>query len=150
MGHDTVTANLLLGHKADERGYEIAAAILEDLRLGTGEGGLRLLTNNPDKVLSLQDAGVRITERVEMVPRTWQCRSQLDSLSSLDSSSSLTPSTSGAESPSEREQEKERIARAGGATMIGSSKTESPELEKYLRTKIERMGHMLSAPSSTS
>jgi GTP cyclohydrolase II len=31
MGHDTLSANLALGHSADERSYEIAAAILRDL-----------------------------------------------------------------------------------------------------------------------
>lgn len=55
LGHDTVTANLMLGHKADERGYEIAGAILRDLGLGTEVGeGVRLLTNNPDKVQALE------------------------------------------------------------------------------------------------
>ncbi|KAG2152469.1 GTP cyclohydrolase II-domain-containing protein [Suillus cothurnatus] len=48
LGHDTVTANLMLGHQADERGYEIAIAILRDLGLGSELGeGVRLLTNNP-------------------------------------------------------------------------------------------------------
>jgi GTP cyclohydrolase II len=137
MGHDTVTANLLLGHKADERGYDIAAAILEDLGLsGSSEGGLRLLTNNPDKVRSLQAAGVKITGRVPMVPRTWQCSGQHDSVDELGDGGmeGLEKSVGVA-------------VRASGATMIGSGKTESPELEKYLRTKIERMGHMLTVPS---
>lgn len=31
MGHDTLSANLMLGHGADERRYEVAAAILQDL-----------------------------------------------------------------------------------------------------------------------
>lgn len=131
MGHDTVTANLLLGHKADERGYDIAAAILRDLGLNSGgsEGdGLRILTNNPDKVQSLQEAGVAITERVAMVPRSWRCR-QHDAVEEGG-----------------KGEEDAAAERAGGATMIGSSKTESPELEKYLRTKIERMGHMLTVP----
>jgi GTP cyclohydrolase II len=57
MGHDTVTANLMLGHKADERGYEIAAGILRDLSLGDSDSsvseGVRVLTNNPDKMSAL-------------------------------------------------------------------------------------------------
>ncbi|KAF8507856.1 GTP cyclohydrolase II-domain-containing protein [Hysterangium stoloniferum] len=56
IGHDTVTANLMLGHGADERGYEVAAAILE---LGDPDG-VRLLTNNPAKVRALESEGVRV------------------------------------------------------------------------------------------
>jgi GTP cyclohydrolase II len=74
MVHGTVTANLLLGHKLDERRYGIAADILRDLGLNGGEAqsgrGLRLLTNNPIKVKSLQEAVVHITERMPMVPRS--------------------------------------------------------------------------------
>ncbi|KAI0638373.1 GTP cyclohydrolase II-domain-containing protein [Trametes polyzona] len=73
LGHDTVTANLMLGHKADERGYAIAGAILRDLGLGSdGLEGVRLLTNNPDKMKALEAEGIRIVERVPMVPRSWQ------------------------------------------------------------------------------
>ncbi len=61
-GYDTVEANLRLGHQADEREYDIAAAILEDL----GVRSIRLLTNNPDKVESLTALGVRVTERVSI------------------------------------------------------------------------------------
>ncbi|KAH8113437.1 GTP cyclohydrolase II-domain-containing protein [Phellopilus nigrolimitatus] len=132
LGHDTVQANLLLGHGADERGYEISAAILHDLGLGVGagEGGeelesVRLLTNNPDKVEKLADAGVRVAERVSMVPRTWQC--QAEGSDDDDAAARL---------------------RSAGATLIGASAARGPELEKYLRTKVLRMGHMLSLPSS--
>ncbi|KAG8892718.1 GTP cyclohydrolase II, partial [Tulasnella sp. 417] len=59
LGHDTVTANLMLGHGADERGYEIAAAILRDLGLGGEEEGVRVLTNNPEKMGALQAEGVK-------------------------------------------------------------------------------------------
>ena len=59
-GYDTVEANLMLGHQADEREYDIAAAILTDL----GVRSIRLLTNNPDKVESLHALGVVVTERV--------------------------------------------------------------------------------------
>ncbi|KAH8094834.1 GTP cyclohydrolase II-domain-containing protein [Cristinia sonorae] len=124
LGHDTVTANLMLGHKADERGYEIAGAILRDLGLGSETGeGVRLLTNNPDKVQALQEEGVRIVERVPMVPRSWQSRRHDD-----DDVHIVTPG--------------EEVT-PKGATMIGGGAVYGDDLEKYLRTKVLRMGHML-------
>jgi 3,4-dihydroxy 2-butanone 4-phosphate synthase/GTP cyclohydrolase II len=62
MGYDTVDANLLLGHKADERDYTAAALILKDLGLLS----VRLLTNNPLKIESLQALGIAVTERVPL------------------------------------------------------------------------------------
>jgi GTP cyclohydrolase II len=59
-GADTVEANLALGFEADERRYDLAAAILHDL----GVRSIRLLTNNPTKVAGLRAAGVTITERI--------------------------------------------------------------------------------------
>ena len=59
-GFDTVEANLALGHQADERDYAIAARILKDWGLCT----IRLMTNNPLKVESLQALGVTIADRV--------------------------------------------------------------------------------------
>ena len=59
-GYDTVDANLMLGHQADEREYDVAAAILIDL----GVRSVRLLTNNPDKVTSLKALGIQVSERV--------------------------------------------------------------------------------------
>ncbi len=59
-GYDTVEANLMLGHQADEREYDIAAAILADL----GVRSIRLLTNNPDKVASLKALGVDVRQRM--------------------------------------------------------------------------------------
>ncbi|MCB0123506.1 MAG: GTP cyclohydrolase II, partial [Caldilineaceae bacterium] len=64
QGHDTVDANLLLGHQADERTYEVAVAILHDL----GVQSLRLITNNPSKLEQLRHAGLTVTERVPLVP----------------------------------------------------------------------------------
>ena len=64
QGHDTVDANLLLGHQADERTYWAAAAILHDLGLRS----LRLLTNNPHKIDQLRAYGLEITARVPMEP----------------------------------------------------------------------------------
>ena len=60
MGHDTVDANLLLGHAADSRRYDAAAAILADL----GVRSVRLMTNNPAKIEGLQSLGVQVDERV--------------------------------------------------------------------------------------
>jgi hypothetical protein len=55
-GVDTVEANLQLGFDADHRSYDLAAAILADL----GVGSVRLMTNNPAKLAGLAAAGVRV------------------------------------------------------------------------------------------
>lgn len=60
QGMDTVDANKALGWEADERNFHIAAAMLEAL----GIQKIRLLTNNPDKVESLEACGLNIIERV--------------------------------------------------------------------------------------
>jgi GTP cyclohydrolase II len=59
-GLDTVDANLRLGFSDDERDYAHAAAILR--KLGVGE--VRLLTNNPRKVESLEREGIAVADRV--------------------------------------------------------------------------------------
>lgn len=61
-GYDTVQANTLLGFQPDERDFGIAADILEDL----GVERIRLLTNNPDKITQLSEAGIEIDERVQL------------------------------------------------------------------------------------
>ncbi|EXJ82616.1 GTP cyclohydrolase II [Capronia epimyces CBS 606.96] len=109
LGNDTVEANLLLRHPADARTYGLATAILQDLGLGSdsdankpeAERGIRLLTNNPDKIRAVEGPNkeVRVRERVPMIPLAWR--------------------TSGAKG------------------------VRGAEIEKYLETKIGRMGHMI-------
>jgi 3,4-dihydroxy 2-butanone 4-phosphate synthase/GTP cyclohydrolase II len=84
-GRDTVEANLELGLPADLRDYGIGAQILVDLGLSS----IRLLTNNPKKIVGLEGYGLRVTDQVPI----------------------------------------EHVA--------------NPHNEEYLRTKAERMGHLL-------
>ena len=62
QGFDTVDANLILGHEADERDYTVAARILEDLEVLS----VRLLTNNPGKITHLEALGIPVDERVPL------------------------------------------------------------------------------------
>ncbi|RRG00926.1 MAG: GTP cyclohydrolase II [Lactobacillus sp.] len=61
-GYDTVEANTHLGFKADERHYEIAAQILQEL----GVHRINLLTNNPDKIKQLKLDGIEIVRRLPL------------------------------------------------------------------------------------
>ncbi len=62
QGHDTVDANLALGHPADSREYGIGAQMLVDLGVTT----MRLMTNNPTKRGGLEGFGLDIVERVPL------------------------------------------------------------------------------------
>jgi 3,4-dihydroxy 2-butanone 4-phosphate synthase/GTP cyclohydrolase II len=74
-GLDTVEANERLGFAADLRDYGVGAQILADLGLTS----LRLITNNPRKVVGLEAYGLKIVERVPLVfPATEHSRRYLE------------------------------------------------------------------------
>lgn len=62
QGYDTVEANNKLGFKADLRDYGLGAQMLVDL----GVSKLRILTNNPKKIIGLEGYGLEVVERVPL------------------------------------------------------------------------------------
>ncbi|WP_392565552.1 GTP cyclohydrolase II [Utexia brackfieldae] len=62
QGLDTVEANIKLGFAPDERDFTLCADMLELL----GINQIRLLTNNPEKIRVLTEAGIKIAERVAL------------------------------------------------------------------------------------
>ncbi len=63
-GQDTVQANETLGFKPDLRDYGVGAQILCDLGLTS----VRIITNNPRKIVGLEGYGLKVTDRVSMPP----------------------------------------------------------------------------------
>ncbi|MFY9611595.1 MAG: GTP cyclohydrolase II [Blastocatellia bacterium] len=61
-GQDTVEANISLGFEADLRQYECCAEIIKQLGLRR----IRLMSNNPDKIAAVLQAGIEIVERVSI------------------------------------------------------------------------------------
>lgn len=62
QGMDTIEANLALGFKADERNFSVCADMFEAL----GVKAVRLLTNNPNKIDTMKQAGINVVERVPL------------------------------------------------------------------------------------
>jgi GTP cyclohydrolase II len=60
LGLDTVEANERLGFKADHRDFTLPGAMLKALDIRK----VRLLSNNPDKVAALEQAGIEVVERI--------------------------------------------------------------------------------------
>ncbi len=63
QGLDTVDANLEQGQPIDARDYAFAGEILKDLGLTR----VRLMTNNPDKIEALSNAGIEVVERIPVI-----------------------------------------------------------------------------------
>ncbi len=67
QGLDTVEANLRLGFSADQRNFDVAAAMLTYL----GVGIVRLMTNNPLKIDALEACGLTVVERVPLLAQVY-------------------------------------------------------------------------------
>ncbi|KNE65748.1 GTP cyclohydrolase II [Allomyces macrogynus ATCC 38327] len=188
LGHDTVTANVLLNHPPDLRTYDVASLMLRDL----GVTSVRLLTNNPDKLEQLTKVGIRVVSRTGMVPTHWARAHvvkhrhhkkrvpngaarlhHIDILAGrVAGAAALTPAgssdddddRSGFDSQNERVNGTSRNATkaaaarsaavGNGAAAHDDSESDAednadddetvyPEMEVYLRTKVERMRHMI-------
>src|SRR3989338_1175440 len=67
-GLDTVEANHHLGFKSDERDYRQAAEIIQDLKVKS----VKLITNNPSKIVGLERHGIIVQERIPLVTKPQQ------------------------------------------------------------------------------
>lgn len=65
-GLNTIEANTHLGFESDARQYEVAIEILKDLAINQ----IKLITNNPDKIIALEKAGFEVLERVAIQSHT--------------------------------------------------------------------------------
>ena len=63
LGMDTIEANVELGFAADERDYQIGTDILNALDIQK----VKLLTNNPDKIIGLEENGIQVVEQVPII-----------------------------------------------------------------------------------
>ena len=62
QGMDTYEANVHLGFEPDARDYEVSAAMIKKLEVKS----IRLLTNNPEKELTLREYGISVVERIPL------------------------------------------------------------------------------------
>lgn len=63
QGYDTSEANIMLGHRPDERTYEMVQTVLKDLNVQQ----IRLLTNNPSKISEINKFGIEVVERIPLI-----------------------------------------------------------------------------------
>lgn len=174
MGYDTLEANEMLGFQGDERGYGVVGAVLRDLGLAPelstppsqtqlpapapSKTGVRLLTNNPLKVAALEKEGIKVVERVEMVPRSWTSRTSAVAPAPAVTSSQVSQTTPASSlglgsklglpihtSPQRRIPAPPPLSHTN--SFIGGTNAfhapYGPDLDKYLKTKVEKMGHVL-------
>ncbi|KAL6942156.1 GTP cyclohydrolase II [Hanseniaspora vineae] len=133
LGHDTMEANLELNHPVDSRDFSIGNSILLDL----GLSNIRLMTNNPQKLKDVEyPPYLHCVERIPMIPLSWDEDGSAESAESAVNDSSVTLNTLASGDVS-------------SASLHSNSKhagIHSKEVEGYLRTKMEKMGHLLSKP----
>lgn len=67
QGLDTIDANLQLGFEADERNYDVAVSILQDLQISK----IKLITNNPDKMAEFSESSIEIIARIPVKSRPY-------------------------------------------------------------------------------
>ena len=62
-GLNTIEANIHLGFEADERHYDIAIKILNDLNINK----IKLITNNPEKIEAIENSNIQLVDRIPIV-----------------------------------------------------------------------------------
>ncbi|KAI9224456.1 GTP cyclohydrolase II-domain-containing protein [Blastocladiella britannica] len=146
QGHDTVAANLLLNHPADLRTYDVASLILVDL----GVDKVRLLTNNPDKLEKITSVGIDVVTRVGMVPAHWTVKSR--SGRRHRQPHGLAHVLSGKPHAVHDDDDDDEEDASGTESAVSDEAIAAtpvyPEMEAYLRTKVERMRHIIDLSAS--